>query len=60
MLEFLKALPELLRLFKALQTRMREARIERKTVEGVRTIHEAFTTNDASKLNELFNARPKT
>jgi len=60
MLEFLKALPELLRLFRVLEARLRAAGVERKTAEDVKTIHNAFASNDPKKLNELFNARPKT
>jgi hypothetical protein len=51
---FLQVLPELLKLFQLLQKRIEEVETDRKVKDDVKKIHEAFATNDASKLDELF------
>ncbi len=55
--EFLTALPDLMALYKILKERIEIAETERKVKEDVKTIHQAFTENDISKLNELFNSK---
>ncbi len=55
--EFMAALPALLKLFQTLQKRIDEAGVDRKVVQDVKTIHEAFDAKDAEKLNALFSSR---
>ncbi len=48
------ALVELVKLYKILKKRIDEANIDRKVADDIKTIHEAFDTKDAEKLNALF------
>lgn len=57
LIAFFKALPELLRLVRVLEDRAKEAGIQRKVADDVKTIHEAFNAKDPKKLNELFNGK---
>jgi len=54
---FMKCLPELINLYQALEKAAQEAEIERKVQGDIVTIHDAFQTNDPSKLNALFNSK---
>lgn len=53
---FLKCLPELVALFKTLEAAAKEAETKRKVAEDLKTIHDAFTSKDSSKLNDLFRS----
>lgn len=53
---FLKALPALFQLVKVLKARLKEAGIERKVSDDVKTIHEAFSAGDSTQLDTLFNS----
>lgn len=53
-LNFLAALPALFKLFETLEKRLEEAGVDRKVVDDVKTIHEAFNAKDPAKLNALF------
>lgn len=56
-INFLNALPDLIKLFQTLQKRIDEEGIERKVAQDVKTIHEAFDAKDPAKLNALFNTK---
>lgn len=55
-IEFFKALPALIELVKEIQKAQKENEVQKKVSEDVKTIHEAFKTKDADKLNKLFNS----
>lgn len=57
MIEFLKALPALIRFLNAIQKANAARETETKLADDVKVIHDAFETKDASKLNDLFNSR---
>ena len=47
------AIPELIKLGKAIQNAMAENEIQGKTHEGVKQIHEALVANDSKHLNDV-------
>lgn len=51
----LTSLPEIIRLVRAIELALKEAEVDRKVKDDVKAIHEAFTTKDAKKLNDIFN-----
>ena len=53
--DFIEALPALLKLFQSVRASIKAAEADRKISEDIKTIHEAFDTNDATKLNALFS-----
>lgn len=53
----LKCLPEIFALIRTLKAAADEAETERKVKADVKTIQDAFATNDASKLNALFASK---
>lgn len=56
-LAFLAAIPELLKFVKLLESRIREAKVQRKVSDDVKAIHAAFENNDTEALNALFNSK---
>jgi hypothetical protein len=52
--ELVKALPEIIKLIQAIQAAIVKAQADRKISGDIKTIHEAFTSGDASQLNALF------
>lgn len=50
------ALPALYKLLKLLQARIDAAGVDRKVIDDVQSIHEAFDAKDPSKLDSLFNS----
>lgn len=52
----LGSIPEILKLIAALQAAQKEQVVQKKVSDDVATIHEAFVTKDASKLNALFQS----
>lgn len=54
LLEFLKALPVLLELFKVIQQHVDESTTNATVTTSINSIKEAFNAKDASKLNALF------
>ena len=52
----INSLPEVLGLIKALQEAADQAEKDRKVKDDIKTIHEAFTSNDPKKLQHLFNS----
>lgn len=57
LLAFLRCLPELITLIRTLEAAAKEAETQRKVVDDVKTIHEAFSAKDPTKLNALFNSK---
>lgn len=55
-LNFIAALPDLIKLLQAVQKRIDESGVERKVADDIKTIHEAFDAKDPNKLNMLFNS----
>lgn len=55
LLAFFKALPELLQLVAMLEAGIKQAGVDRKVSDDVKTLHEAFSENNPEKLNALFN-----
>jgi hypothetical protein len=53
---FLKALPALFKLFETIQKRIDEAGVDRKVVDDIKLVHDAFQNADAKTLNDLFNS----
>ncbi len=53
----LTSLPDILKLVRAIQKAIDEAETERKVSTDLQKIHEAFTTNDPTKLNDLFRSK---
>jgi hypothetical protein len=51
------SLPDILKLVQAIQKAADEAETERKVSTDLKVIHEAFETNDPSKLNALFSSK---
>lgn len=51
----LKLLPEIIALFREIEKAAKAAEVERKTKDDLKAIHEAFATNDPTKLNHIFN-----
>lgn len=56
LLAFLRALPELFKLFKVLDARIKQANLDRKVSEDVKVIHEAFDAKNPDSLRTLFNS----
>lgn len=54
---FLAALPELLKLIQVLMDAAKEAKIQTRVGQDVRTIHVALSSNNPDSLNRLFNNR---
>lgn len=54
---FFSCLPELINLIRALELAAKEAETKRKVKTDVKTIHEAFSSNDPAKLNALFTSK---
>lgn len=54
---FLTSLPEILKLILQLQKMIQEANTDRKVKDDVKSIHQAFASNDPSKLNSIFNPK---
>lgn len=54
-LNFMQALPDLIKLIQVLQKHIDEADVDRKVQDDVKSIHEAFDAKDPAKLNALFN-----
>lgn len=50
------ALPDLIKLLQALQKTIEEANTDRKVTDDLKSLHEAFSEKDASKLNHIFNS----
>lgn len=55
--QFLKAVPDLIKLFQVLQKKIEEGKLNKKVAEDVKKIHEAINANDAQKINDIFNAK---
>jgi hypothetical protein len=56
---FITAIPEIIKLLQVLQKAIDDAETERKVSDDVKTIHEALSSGDATKLNAVFNPSPK-
>ena len=58
---FVKALPELLKLVNYFCVEQKKAKLEGKIERTVKNdlsnLHQAFTNNDSTEFNKLFNAR---
>lgn len=50
------ALPEILKLIKTIQARIDEAEAERRLKDDIKKINDAFESQDAEALNEIFNS----
>ena len=51
------ALPEVLKLIQILQDAAREEQVQRRLRDDIKTIHQAFSSGDASGLNRLFQSQ---
>ena len=56
LISLFKNLPELLALLEILQRTLKEAEVDMKMKDAVKTIHQAIETKDASKIDSLFNS----
>jgi len=54
-LQFLAALPELIRLVRDIETAIKKEESDRKVKNDVKAIREAFKNQDAQALNRIFN-----
>ncbi len=52
----LRSLPDLIKLLNAIQKGIDEAKLDKKVTDDLKTLHEAFSAKDASKINDLFNS----
>ena len=52
----LSSLPDLIKLLNAIQKGIDEANVDKKVTDDLKTLHEAFSAKDASKINALFNS----
>lgn len=55
-MKFIAALPDLIKLFVALEKRIQEQELKNKVADDLKTIHGAFSAKDPSKLTALFNS----
>lgn len=53
--KLLTLLPEIIQLLRAIEKANQEAQTERKVKDDLKSIHEAFSANDSSKLDHIFN-----
>jgi len=60
LLTFFQALPEIISLLRAIQAGINEVDTNRKVKDDIKSIHQALTTKDASKLDHLFANEPDT
>lgn len=51
------SLPEIIKLLQVLQEKIDQAKVDRKVSDDIQTIHGAFSSNDATQLNNLFNSK---
>jgi hypothetical protein len=51
------SIPELMNLIKAIKDGIDQAETDRKVKDDLKTVHEAFSAKDATKLNALFNSK---
>lgn len=56
-LALLSSLPELLKLIREIQARIKEEQLTGKVKDNVANISEAFKSKDASKLNDIFKSK---
>lgn len=56
-LDLLVNFPELLELVQTIRKGIADAETERKVTDDIKTIKEAFSDQDADKLNKLFNSK---
>lgn len=54
-LQFLAALPELIKLVRDIQAAIKKEESDRKVKNDIQAIREAYKTGDAEKLNAVFN-----
>lgn len=50
------ALPEILKLIERIQKRIEAGQLDRKVAQDIKAINDAFDSDDAEKLNEIFNS----
>lgn len=52
---FIQAIPDLIKLLQALDKIRVDSETDRKVTDDLKTLHQAFAGNDASKITDLFN-----
>lgn len=57
--KIIKLLPEIIALLKAIEKAIQDADTERKVSDDLKSIKEAFSANDSSKLDHIFNPTPQ-
>lgn len=58
LLQFLAALPELIKLVRDIQAAIKKEESDRKVKNDVKAIREAYKNQDADAINRLFNPKP--
>lgn len=53
---FITAIPDLIKLLQAMQVAIDQANTDRKVSDDLKSLHQAFTDKDASKLDHIFNS----
>jgi hypothetical protein len=53
---FLTAIPDLIKLLKALETAIAKAETDRKVKDDLQKLHGAINAGDATAINHLFNS----